>query len=240
VHFNITPVWNVMGELKGSEEPEKVVLLGNHRDAWVLGAADPVSGSASMLEVVRGFGELIKTGWRPKRTIMFASWDAEEYGMVGSTEFVEQYAQSLGSSLIAYLNVDVGACGPLFRIDATPSLSEMIRRLARLVEDPATGLSLYEAWLSGYATNSSAASLSPAAKEQEDERTFPLVNTLGSGSDFVGFVDMLGVASINAGFRGPYGVYHSLYDSFHWMSKYGDPGFHYVSYMNFQSYFLNS
>ncbi|KAI8357780.1 hypothetical protein BD560DRAFT_426345 [Blakeslea trispora] len=208
----VTPIWNVIARIEGTEEPDRAVILGNHRDAWVYGAVDPSSGSAAMLELARVLGELLKSGWRPRRTIILASWDGEEYGLVGSTEWVEDHSEWLTKEGAVYINVDVAVSGPQFTAAASPSLSRLIYQITSEVTDPNTKKSVYDAWSTN--TNTSADSNPP-------------VGQLGSGSDFVGFLDHLGIASINLGFEGDYGVYHSNYDSFHWMEKFGDPNFLY-------------
>ncbi|CDH55564.1 glutamate [Lichtheimia corymbifera JMRC:FSU:9682] len=214
VDYKVTPIWNVIGTIEGSVEPDRVVVLGNHRDAWVYGAVDPNSGSATMLELARTFGELLKTGWRPARTIVLASWDGEEYGLIGSTEHTEDHKEWLSKNGVAYINVDVAVSGPNFGAGASPSLNQLLYDVTSLVEDPLTGGNVYDAWHKF--TNFT---VEPAAK--------PYVNDLGSGSDFVGFLNYIGMASISIDFSGDYGVYHSVYDSFHWMDKFGDPGFLY-------------
>ncbi|KAF7725324.1 hypothetical protein EC973_009663 [Apophysomyces ossiformis] len=220
VEYKITPIWNVISTIKGTEEPEKLIILGsdlsygNHRDAWVYGAVDPNSGSAALLELGRVFGKLLKTGWRPKRTIILASWDAEEYALVGSTEWGEDHREWLSQTGAVYINVDVAVSGPHFEAGASPSLDRLLYEVTRLVPDPRTGGSVYDAWAEH--TNRTS---KPSPK--------PFISNLGSGSDFVVFLDHLGIASMNLGFQGDYGVYHSNYDSFHWMSKFGDPQFEY-------------
>ncbi|KAL1932560.1 hypothetical protein VTP01DRAFT_8238 [Rhizomucor pusillus] len=210
----ITPIWDVIGVIEGAVDPDSVIVLGNHRDAWVYGAVDPSSGSATLLELVRVFGELLKTGWRPARTILFASWDAEEYGLVGSTEWVEDNRDWLREKAVVYINVDVAVSGPHFQAAASPSLSNLIYEVTSSIQDPRTGKTVYEAW--SEFTNRTG---TPSPK--------PTVRNLGSGSDFVPFLDHLGIASISMEFEGDYGVYHSNYDSFHWMEKFGDPDFYY-------------
>ncbi|KAJ8663554.1 hypothetical protein O0I10_000797 [Lichtheimia ornata] len=217
VDNKITPIWNTIGVIEGSEDPDRVIVLGNHRDAWVYGAVDPNSGSSSMIELARSFGELLKTGWRPARTIILASWDAEEYGLVGSTEWVEDH-DWLKDKAVTYINVDTAVSGPHFVIQASPSLNQLIYEVTSLVQDPRTGGSVYDAWAE--LTNRT---LTPSPK--------PYIGQLGSGSDFVPFLDHLGISSISLAFTGDYGVYHSNYDSFHWMEKFGDPGFHYHATM---------
>ncbi|RCH97670.1 hypothetical protein CU097_011587 [Rhizopus azygosporus] len=208
----ITPIWNVVARIEGTEEPDRAIILGNHRDAWVYGAVDPSSGSAAMLELARSFSELMKKGWRPRRTIILASWDAEEYGLVGSTEWVEAHKEWLDKQAVVYINVDVAVSGPNFIAGASPSLNRLLYDVTSSVEDPRTGGSVYDAW-------------SALSKATDNER--PLVEALGSGSDFVPFLDHVGISSVSLSFSGDYGVYHSNYDSFHWMEKFGDPEFLY-------------
>ncbi len=160
----------------------------------------------------RVFGEILKTGWRPKRTIILASWDAEEYGLVGSTEWVEDHKEWLNKEGAVYINVDTAVFGPHFGSQASPSLNRLLYDITSEIPDPRTGGSVYDAW-------------SKDNDVQTNER--PPVGKLGSGSDFVPFLDHVGVASINLGFGGDYGVYHSNYDSFNWMKKFGDPHFLY-------------
>ncbi|ORZ25379.1 hypothetical protein BCR42DRAFT_340415 [Absidia repens] len=214
VDNKITPIWNVIGRINGTEEPDHAVIIGNHRDAWVYGAVDPSSGSAALLETVRVFGELLKTGWRPRRTIIFASWDAEEYGLVGSTEWVEDNRDWLNKEGTVYINMDTAVSGPHFAAKATPSLNNLLYQVTQNVNDPRTGGTVYKAWANF--TNSD----------------LPKVGQLGSGSDFVGFLDHVGIASLDVSFQGDYGVYHSNYDSFHWMEKFGDPTFEYHATMS--------
>lgn len=212
IENKITPIWNVIGKIEGTEEPEKAIILGNHRDAWVYGAVDPSSGSAALMELARVFGALLKTGWRPRRTIVLASWDAEEYGLVGSTEWVEDNKAWLDKEGTVYINTDVAVSGPHFTTNATPSLNRLLYTIASEIEDPRTGKTLLDAW---------------RADSKVGEYENPPIGLLGSGSDFVAFLDHVGIASLDIGFYGDYGVYHSNYDSFHWMKKFGDPEFLY-------------
>ncbi|TQB77391.1 hypothetical protein MPDQ_003029 [Monascus purpureus] len=207
--YTTTPLWNVIGVIKG-HIPDEVVILGNHRDAWVAGGAgDPNSGSAVLNEVIRGFGEALKAGWKPLRTIVFASWDGEEYGLLGSTEWVEDKLPWLSKANIAYLNVDVAAVGTQFSPSASPLLNKVIYEAAELVQSPnqtVKGQTVRDLW---------------------DGK----IRTMGSGSDFTAFQDFAGVASLDFGFgRGPKDAvyhYHSNYDSFDWMDRFGDPGWLY-------------
>jgi N-acetylated-alpha-linked acidic dipeptidase len=217
--YQIRKIWDVIGEIKGASDPQQLVIIGNHRDAWVYGAVDPNSGSASMLEIARGFGELLKQGWKPARTILMGSWDAEEFGLIGSTEWVEDNADLLSKHAVAYINVDVAVNGLNFSIAGVPSLTAFAHSAMSEIIDPKTGHSVLEAW----------------AQRQRNERpelakradTDLQIGYLGSGSDFTPFLQHIGVPSLDMGFNGPYGVYHSKYDSFHWMEKFGDPTFSY-------------
>ena len=212
--FAQRPVYDVISMLHGSNDDEWVVL-GNHHDAWVFGAADPGSGTASMLETARALGELVRSGWKPRRTIVMCAWDAEEPGLIGSTAWVDQNLAELQAKAVAYINTDVGVTGPDFSASATPALKELVRDATRDVPDPDTGASVYKAWLV-HATRADRM-VSPE----------PPLGALGAGSDFCPFFDHAGIPSVDIGFDGPYGVYHSLYDDFSWMKRFGDPTFAY-------------
>eukprot|EP00929_Paragymnodinium_shiwhaense_P124314 TRINITY_DN9950_c0_g2_i1.p1 TRINITY_DN9950_c0_g2~~TRINITY_DN9950_c0_g2_i1.p1 ORF type:complete len:732 (-),score=108.41 TRINITY_DN9950_c0_g2_i1:136-2331(-) len=216
--FQKSPVWNVIAKIPGSlaADVDQPILLGNHRDAWVYGAADPNSGTAQLLEVARGLGKLLKKGWRPLRTIVLCSWSGEEYGLLGSTAWAEVHGDDDSGALatkgglsraLAYLNVDTGVSGNAFRASGTPTLGRVLAGALGQVKDPRSGTALSELW--------------------DDGDLF----ALGSGSDYTAFIDHLGIPSLDMYFgpsnNAPYGVYHSVYDSFHWMDTEGDPGFHY-------------
>src|SRR5207244_5973237 len=142
--YRYRSIWDVIGEIPGAELPQERVAAGNHRDAWVYGAVDPKSGTAAMLEAVHGIGELLKTGWKTKRTMVFGSWDAEEQGLMGSTEWGEQHAADLQNSP-AYFNMDVAVSGPKFGSAAVPSLKQFIRDVTKVLPSPKGG-TVYEAW----------------------------------------------------------------------------------------------
>ncbi|KJZ77471.1 hypothetical protein HIM_03195 [Hirsutella minnesotensis 3608] len=207
--YKITPIWNVIGIVNGTI-PDEVLVIGNHRDAWIAGGAgDPNSGSAVMNEVIRGISKALDAGWKPLRTIVFASWDGEEYALLGSTEWVEEYIPWLSKANVAYINVDVGTSGPNFLTAAAPLLHQVLRDATKLVQSPnqtVPGQTIGDVW---------------------DGR----IRTMGSGSDFTAFQDFAGVPCIDMGFKSgpsdPIYHYHSNYDSFHWMETYGDPGFKY-------------
>lgn len=231
--FALRTIWDVIGTIPGSdpEQKDNWVVAGNHRDAWVYGAVDPNSGTAAMLESVHGLGELIKQGWKPKRTIVVASWDAEEEGLVGSTEWAEQHAAELGKA-VAYFNTDVGVSGPSFDAAAVPSLKEFVRAVTKEVPSPAGG-TVYDQWkkadAAGHGRRTSTADISStamvgtAAARNEDVH----IADLGSGSDYSPFIQHLGVPSTDIGSNGPYGVYHSVFDNYNWFVKNADPTFVY-------------
>ena len=210
----IRPIYNVIATLEGTEYPDQWVILGNHHDAWVYGAADPGSGTTSLLEVAQCLGELAEKGVRPKRTIVFAAWDAEEFGILGSTEWVEELKAALQEKTIAYLNVDIAATGGRFYVSAIPSLRELIRDVTRTVVDPGTLKPVYESW------------------KTAQNREIPQVGNLGSGSDHSPFVGHAGIPAVSMGFTGAYGVYHAMQDNFYWMEHFGDPTFQYQAAMS--------
>jgi N-acetylated-alpha-linked acidic dipeptidase len=217
-------IWDVVGKIRGTEFPDDWVVVGNHRDAWVFGAVDPNSGTASMLEAVHGVGALLKSGWRPKRTLVFGSWDAEEQGLIGSTEWVEQHEETLEKA-VAYFNVDVAVSGPTFSASAVPSLKQFIRQVAQAVPSPKPNQSVYDIWK---AAGSEANEHPPTnAPPQADVQ----VGDLGSGSDFTPFLQHVGVPSTDIGSGGPYGVYHSVFDNYAWFTMNADPDFVYLQEM---------
>jgi len=232
-NYRYTTIWNVIGSIRGNSEPESLVVAGNHRDAWVYGAVDPSSGTAAMLETVHGIGELLKSGWRPRRTIIFGSWDAEEEGLIGSTEFAEQYAKSLQNA-VAYFNMDIGVAGPDFGASSVPSLKQFLRDIARSVPSPKGG-SVYDAWkersTSAHRTRESADTGSWAERRGESDSGEAHVGDLGSGSDYSAFLQHLGVPSTDIGSNGPYGVYHSAFDNYAWFVRFADPNFTYEQEM---------
>lgn len=217
-NYAIRTIWDVIGTIPGTEYPDAWVIAGNHRDAWVYGAVDPVSGTAAMLETARGLGELLKQGWKPKRTIVLASWDAEEEGLIGSTEWVEEHINEL-SHAVAYFNTDVAVSGPRFTSDAVPSLKQFVREATRQVPSPAGG-TVYEQWKK---TQNKRAQ----ERSSEELKAEVRVGNLGSGSDFTPFLQHAGVPATDIGSDGNYGVYHSVFDNYQWFEKFGDPTFAY-------------
>ena len=215
----IRPIWTVTGRIRGREEPDREVIVGNHRDAWIYGGVDPSSGSAALVELARNLGELKAGGWRPRRSIVFASWDAEEFTLTSSTEWGEQHADRLRKQAVAYLNVDSAASGPRFAASAVPALNQVLAEAAGVVRDPELKTSIAAARTERRPTE--AGSLPTGSGEE-------LVgNRLGSGSDYTVFLNHLGIPIADLSFDGPYGVYHSIYDNHNWVAKIGDPGFLY-------------
>ncbi|MGH7530829.1 MAG: M28 family peptidase [Gemmatimonadales bacterium] len=202
-------IWNTFGLIRGARWPGEWVLAGAHRDSWSPGARDNVSGTVAVLEAARAFATLARAGERPARTLVFATWDAEEWGLIGSTEWAEELADSLRAHAVAYINEDGTFSGPEFDGAGSPSLKPLFRAAARAVPDPFKPGSVYDVWL---------------ARHEGDTAELTLGN-LGGGSDFAGFYHHLGIPSGGIGFDGPDGIYHSMYDSFDWMSRFGDPGF---------------
>jgi N-acetylated-alpha-linked acidic dipeptidase len=245
--YAIRPIWNVVATLEGSVEKDRWVMVGNHRDAWVYGAVDPGSGTAATLEMCRALGSAVKQGWKPRRTIVYASWDGEEYGLVGSTEWADEHAKELDEKAVMLLNVDSAVSGPDLDIDGVPSLRDLILEAAGSITDVRSNRLLRDVWTTKKRT--AWASTAPVDLEAsiwdapgaEDagkpavsasqhptiapHRFSPMINPLGSGSDYTAFVDHLGIPALDAGFGGRYGVYHSIYDDFFWMEKFGDPEF---------------
>ena len=215
------PIWNVIGRVRGSEHPEQMVILGNHRDAWVCGGVDPSSGSATQLELARVLGEMLRQGQRPRRTVVLASWDAEEVHLTGSTEWGEQFAEPLGQGGIAYLNVDSSTDGPNFAASAVATLNRTVIGVAQDVTDGGRGGSIYDAWKRRHEEN-----------HAEGIPDLDLVtNELGSGSDYTVFLNLLGIPIVSMSFNGDYGVYYSQYDSYYWVTQIGDPGLDYMTTM---------
>lgn len=215
---SIKPNYVVEARIRGSESPDEWIILGNHRDAWEFGGVDPSSGTASMIEMTRALGELKKRGARPKRTLVACSWDGEEVGLTGSTEWGEQFADELRAKGVAYINVDSSTSGPNFRPSAVASLAPLIVELSKSLEAP-SGKSLYQEWKASMRREKKASKAVPDAE---------LVDTrIGSGSDHTVFLNHAGVPTVGLQFDGPYGVYHSMYDNFYWMNQFGDPGYRY-------------
>jgi N-acetylated-alpha-linked acidic dipeptidase len=224
---SIAPYYVVEARIKGQDYPDEWVVLGNHHDAWEFGGVDPSSGTASMMEMTRSLGALLKVGARPRRTLVFCSWDGEEVGLTGSTEWGEQFETELKQKAVAYINVDSSTSGKDFHGSAVASLIPEMLELSKSVTDPASGASLHEAWMK------TAAREHKEAKDSEPASDSNLVDVrIGSGSDHTVFLNHDGVPVVELQFDGPYGVYHSMYDDFYWMNHFGDPGYRYHTVMS--------
>ncbi|XP_023557921.1 N-acetylated-alpha-linked acidic dipeptidase 2 isoform X3 [Octodon degus] len=219
----ITRIYNVIGIIRGSEEPDRYVIVGGHRDSWVFGGIDPTTGTAVLQEIARSFGQLLSGGWRPRRTIIFASWDAEEFGLLGSTEWAEENAKVLQERSIAYINSDSSIEGNYtLRVDCTPLLYQLVYKLTKEIPSPDDGFerkSLYESWLQ--------------KDPSPDNKDFPRINKLGSGSDFEAYFQRLGIASGRVRYTknrktdkySSYPVYHTIYETFELVENFYDPMF---------------
>jgi N-acetylated-alpha-linked acidic dipeptidase len=219
------PAHDVIAVLRGAEEPEQWVIRGNHHDAWVNGATDPSSGMAAVLAEAKALSALVAQGWRPRRSVVFAAWDGEEPGLLGSTEWVEHHAQELAARAVAYVNSDSNSRGYL-DMAGSHSLQRLLNEIAHEVIDPAKGTSVAER-LRGRALLGSDEDERRRALAREEIR----LEALGSGSDYTPFLQHLGIASLNVGFggEGHYGQYHSIYDSFDHYVRFMDPDFAYGS-----------
>lgn len=222
-NWDIKPIYNVIAKMRGSERPDQWIIRGNHRDAWVNGAQDPISGMVALMEEARAISELSKTGWRPKRTIIFAGWDAEEQGLIGSTEWAELHAAELKEKAAVYINTDSNARGFL-GIGGSHTLEKFINDVGKDVSDPQTKLTVWERARASQIVNGS-----PQSRTEALNRPDLRISPLGSGSDYTPFLQHLGIASLNIGFggEGGGGSYHSIYDSFDHYQRFGDPGFVY-------------
>ena len=234
--YAVRPIWDVIAALPGREHPEQTVLLGNHRDAWTYGAIDPNSGTICLLEVARAIGLAARSGWRPRRTITLCSWDGEEYGLLGSTEWAEANASELSEHAVAYVNVDGAVSGHDFHAGASHALRDAIVETLRDVRDPGSNRALWNvvadhAWSDGRAEF---LARNRARRARGDApRAFALdVTSLGSGSDYTAFLDHLGVPSVDMGFGGLHGTYHSMYDDFEYYDRVVDPGYAYSTAMS--------
>lgn len=236
VNTRVMPVWNVMARIPG--HLTETVVMGNHRDAWVLGASDPNSGTAAQVELAKGLGKLLENGWKPLRSVLLASWDAEEYGLIGSTEFAEDFGDWLQDNAVAYLNLDSSVAGQHFHAAASPSLAGLIKKSAQRVQRGNS--SVWDTRLDAASVHTSLKPLSEAqeahsvaalgqAKPQAELAGGTGVRPLGSGSDYTAFLQRYGVASTDMGYgsslQSPVYHYHSVYDNLHWMKMYGDPEF---------------
>jgi N-acetylated-alpha-linked acidic dipeptidase len=222
-NWDIKPAYDVIAKMKGTELPDQWILRGNHHDAWVNGADDPISGMVALLEEARAVGELAKTGWKPKRTIVYAAWDAEEPGLLGSTEWAETHADELRQKAVVYINSDSNGRGFL-GVGGSHTLEKFANEIARSVSDPQTKISVWQRLKALQVVNGS-----PTSRKDALERSDLRIYALGSGSDYTPFLQHLGIASFNIGFGGEDGggSYHSVYDSFDHFTRFGDPNFDY-------------
>ncbi|HWF67806.1 MAG TPA: M28 family metallopeptidase [Acidobacteriaceae bacterium] len=222
--YQYRTIWDVIGTVDGATFPDEWVIAGNHRDAWVYGAVDPNSGTVAMLEAVHGVGALLKQGWKPKRRIVFCSWDGEEEGLIGSTEWAEEHATELRQHAAIYINSDSNERGYLFA-EGSHSLEPLVNEVARSVNDPETNVSAWRRMQAWQLLNGT-----PDQRKEAATRSDLRIGALGSGSDFSAFLDHLGIASLGISYRGEdtgMGVYHSIYDDFYWYTHYSDSTFVY-------------
>ncbi len=222
--WTIPTGYNVIARIPGSEFPDEWIIYGNHHDAWVNGAMDPVSGNAALMETARAVAEALKEGWKPKRTLIFASWDAEEWGLIGSTEWAEKHADELRGKTVVYFNSDSNRQG-ILSFSGSHTLERFLNDAARDLTDPRTGKSAWEVMKEDALKK---AGDDDEKKKKIDSRRDLRIGALGSGSDYTVFLDHLAISSVNTAFRAPvFGVYHSIYDSFDWYRRFGDPEFMY-------------
>ncbi|MFL5610634.1 MAG: transferrin receptor-like dimerization domain-containing protein, partial [Gemmatimonadaceae bacterium] len=221
--WSLKTLYDVIAKLPGTTEVDQWIIRGNHHDAWVNGAEDPISGLVAELEEARALGTLYKQGWRPKRTIIYAAWDGEEPGLLGSTEWAEAHADELKAHAVAYLNSDTNGRGYL-GVSGSHSLEKFINGVAMDVEDPESGVSSWKRLQGSRLLNANSESRREI-RDREDLR----IGALGSGSDYSPFIDHLGIASLNLGYGGEDdgGIYHSIYDDFYWFTHFSDTAFVY-------------
>jgi N-acetylated-alpha-linked acidic dipeptidase len=223
-NWNIEPIYDVIAHIEGSDFPDQWIIRGNHHDAWVNGASDPISGLVAELEEARALGVLLQQGWRPKRTIIFGAWDGEEPGLLGSTEWAEAHAEELAKKAVIYINTDSNGKGWL-SASGSHTLERFMNEVMRDIRDPQTGKTVWEALQERRLGQAKTEEEKKELKERADLR----IGAMGSGSDYTVFIDHLGVASLNLGFGGggDGGVYHSIYDSFAWYTRFSDTTFEY-------------
>ena len=223
-NWNMVPCYDVIAMIKGSQYPDEWVMRGNHHDAWVNGAGDPISGQSAMLEEAKALGELLKTGWRPKRTIVYCSWDGEEPALLGSTEFAEEHATELQQKAVVYINSDGNGRGFL-SAGGSHALQPLMDEISKKTIDPQTHVSVFERWKA----NKIAKALSTKTKKEALDKTDLELEALGSGSDYSPFLQHLGIPSLDISFGGEDagGEYHSIYDSYDDYRRFKDPTFQY-------------
>ena len=223
-NWDLKPIYDVIARIPGSSIPDQWVIRGNHHDAWVNGAEDPISGLVAELEEARAFGELLKTGWKPKRTIIYCAWDGEEPGLIGSTEWVEDHGDELMKHAVVYINSDTNGRG-YFGAEGSHTLEKFINDVVRDVQDPETKLSVWKRAQLESISSATGADDRAEARNRADLR----IGALGSGSDYGAFVQHDGIASLNLGYGGEDGggIYHSIYDDFYWFTHFSDTDFVY-------------
>lgn len=223
-NWDIKPLYDVIAKIPGSTYPDEWVIRGNHHDAWVNGAEDPISGQAALLEEARAYGELVKQGWRPKRTILYCAWDGEEPGLLGSTEWVETHAEELSKHAVAYLNSDSNSRGYL-EMDGSHTLERFYNDVAREISDPELGVSVWKRLQLSRIERAKTADDRKELRRRDDLR----IGALGFGSDYTAFLDHLGIPCLSLGFGGEDegGIYHSIYDDFYWYTHFSDTTFAY-------------
>jgi len=223
-NWDVKTIYNVIARIPGATYPDEWIVRGNHHDAWVNGASDPSSGAAALMEEARAFGQLLKQGWKPKRTIVYCVWDGEEEGLLGSTEWAEEHAQELARKVAVYINSDANSRGYL-AMSGSHSLEKFINSVARDINDPEKHIS---AWKRDQASRLARAATAEARQELRS-RADLRIGALGSGSDYTAFIDHLGIASLNLGYGGEDGggVYHSIYDDYYWYTHFADTDFVY-------------
>jgi N-acetylated-alpha-linked acidic dipeptidase len=223
-NWDIKPVFDVIGKIPGATFPDEWVIRGNHHDGWVNGAEDPISGQVALMEEARALGELVRSGWKPKRTIIYCAWDGEEPGLLGSTEWAEQHYDELRAHGVAYINSDSNGRGYL-EVEGSHTLEKFSNDVARSISDPESKLSVWER----HQLHDIANAKTPEKREEIRKRADLRIPALGSGSDYTAFLQHDGVASLNIGFGGEDegGVYHSIYDDFYWYTHFGDTDFVY-------------
>ena len=221
--WRLATTYNVIAKLRGADLADQWVIRGNHHDAWNFGADDPISGQVALIEEARGVAQLVRTGWKPRRTIVYAAWDGEEQGLLGSTEWAETHADVLRKNVVAYINSDSNARGFL-NVAGSHTLEQFINGVARDVIDPQKKISVLERARAARIVNGSA-EVRSEARQRRDLR----IDALGAGSDYSPFLQHLGIASLNLGYSGEDGggSYHSIYDSFDHYTRFGDPTFEY-------------
>jgi N-acetylated-alpha-linked acidic dipeptidase len=224
-NWDIKPVYDVIAKIAGSDEPDAWIIRGNHHDAWVNGADDPTSAQVAMLEEGRALGELVKQGWRPKRTIIYCAWDGEEPMLLGSTEWVEEHDKELLQHAVAYINSDGNGRGYL-AMHGSQTLEHFVNGVARDISDPEANVSAWQRLHLKEVADADSADHRKELRDQQDVR----MDALGSGSDYTAFIDHLGIASVNLEYSGEdddNGAYHSVYDDFYWYTHFADTNFVY-------------